>query len=86
MAQSNTVRIRPKYFIDERSDLHYTNINPRITIEISQTDKEGIIWCGNCYKEKAILSIGFDGIDLVNFCQDCLNLLFNEHKVGLKQK
>lgn len=79
--------IRPKYIIDDDA-LLYTHKHPKIMLHIQRPNKDGITWCQNCYRDdKPILVFGFDGLDLINLCEDCIGVLFGlwkENCVGRK--
>lgn len=66
-------------------DVRYIHTNKHIHIGIEETNEKGIIWCQNCYKDKKpILSVSVDSISAMDFCLDCIKLLFSFKESGEK--
>jgi len=70
------MKVKRKFSVED-DVLLYSHTHPTIMLQIEKTNKDGITWCQNCYRDdKPILVFGHDGIDMINLCEDCIKFFF----------
>ena len=81
-----TLKIKKKFVKQKDGSLLFNNTADCLKMEISQSDKQGLIWCDNCYKDDVpILSMTVKcpttTLYLANLCEDCIKLFFSEYNM-----
>lgn len=73
-----------KFKYDKKeSTLNFLKVGKDSSLQVLQTNKEGIIWCDNCYTDNVpIMEASFNKRAVFTLCESCIRLIFQIFKEG----